>query len=718
MRRKCFFVCLITAIALYVVMNAHYISLVSKTKAHLKSNVTYPKEYCTVIGTITDYNLSNQTATVKIHAIQGEAKKATWQIKFNQEDLLDQIIRSETYEIEFTVYRNQYQYISNKNKMSFDYDEYLYSKGITGQYSVIEVFNQSQSKDILNTLKLQTRQWIAQTLTYHFDENSAYFLKALILGDKSEYDRYNDLKNLGLAHIFAISGLHFGILYQITRKIIPIHNEKIRAAIIVCLMGFLLLIVGGAYSAQRAFYMIVYSEVCLLLRRKGDSYTNISVSLLLILLTQPYAVLSTSMQLSYYAYICVSILYKKLFKTPLKVSILESLRFSFVIQVLLLPSALYYFSKTNAYGFIANLLIVPLIGMLLPLSFLLLLVQLSSIPFIPTLIKGVITGFIDTFNWLSGILPLDIAYFEWFKSKHFIVLIIALVLMGCQMIFWRLYQNRRAFFKLILSSVLIVCMIGTKQQLEISFIDVKHGDLNLIQFENMVILIDTGDGKLSVNDLLRSRGIHSIDLLVLTHAHADHIGGYYDLIAQMPIKKTLVNPSTASALITEHPEVKPLLTVIDTAYVYKNTEFSFYVSPMQGENYLDDPNEDAIACYLNYQSLSGIFLADMSHEMVDACFVYYQTHISNNPENSFDFIKASHHGSKTGFSKQFYLQNKSAKVMIPCGTKFHMPNIQFENLLIEENIQYYTTYEDGEIKLTYGNNRIITNTYLEEINGF
>jgi competence protein ComEC len=62
------------------------------------------------------------------------------------------------------------------------------------------------------------------------------------------------------------------------------------------------------------------------------------------------------------------------------------------------------------------------------------------------------------------------------------------------------------------------------QQLEIRFLDVGQGDATLIREGGKTVLIDAG-GSASIATYLRSFGIDTIDLLVASHNHSDHIGG-------------------------------------------------------------------------------------------------------------------------------------------------------------------------------------------------
>lgn len=81
-------------------------------------------------------------------------------------------------------------------------------------------------------------------------------------------------------------------------------------------------------------------------------------------------------------------------------------------------------------------------------------------------------------------------------------------------------------------------------QIEITVIDVGQGDAVLIEVEDAVILIDGGRSMYDVSDYLRNKGFERIDLVVATHAHADHIGGLIGVLKRLDVDMVLYNGQT------------------------------------------------------------------------------------------------------------------------------------------------------------------------------
>ena len=73
----------------------------------------------------------------------------------------------------------------------------------------------------------------------------------------------------------------------------------------------------------------------------------------------------------------------------------------------------------------------------------------------------------------------------------------------------------------------------------VSFLDVGQGDATLVQHGGATVLVDTGPPGSPLLDRLREAGVRRIDLLVLTHAQADHDGGAADVIRRLPVGHVL-----------------------------------------------------------------------------------------------------------------------------------------------------------------------------------
>ena len=703
MKRHLFFVMLVIFILMYMVMNQTYLNRVSETRATLKSNGKYPEVWQPISGRIVDYDLEKKTFDLKIRT--GEK----WRIKLKDVQPLEECIRKHQYDVSLNVDVNQHQYLSAKNKAGFDYDRYLYSQNIVSQYYGQDLDSHVNTRSFsLSKVRLIIRQWILNTLKMGFDSEDAGFLSALILGDKSEFEDFDQYKNLGLAHIFAISGLHFNVIFAFVKKLIPFQNRFLKSFLMILVMTFIMLLVGEAYSAQRAYFMIFYAELCYVLYKKSDIYMSIAFSVFMILLLQPKAILSTGLYLSYYAYICVAILYRLCFKTSSKSKLFEAFRFSIAIQVMLLPATLYFFHSSNVYGFISNIFIVPLSSVILVMAILMLLLKALGLDFLYYGTVICIRKIIEIFEALTALMPLKLNVFGLIKNVDFLSVLCVLIAFSFSLTLWKVHINRKS---ILLKCIVIFLIFSIVHQVRfqkasfVSFYDVGHGDMSLIKMQETTVLIDTGDGKNSAQDILRSNGIQDLDYLILSHAHQDHIGGTLELLDNMDVEHLILNQSTLDKLVEKNLVFEgELMVVEDQGYeiISKDHGIKLDIQPMVGEGAKDDPNDDAIVVKLEYGAYTGYFLGDISKNLLEEI-----------EEDSVSFVKTPHHGSKTALDASFYARHDVLYAFTSCSVKYNMPHKEVVSMMLSEGVEHYTTYESGQVDLTFSNQQIKINSYLE-----
>lgn len=703
MKRHLFFVMLVIFILMYMVINQTYLNRVSETRTTLKSNGKYPEAWQPITGRIMDYDLEKKTFDLKIWT--GEK----WRIKLKDVQPLEELISKHHYDVSLYVDVNQHQYLSAKNKAGFDYDRYLYSQNIVSQYYGQDLDTQENTKSFsISKTRLIIRQWILKTLKLGFDSEDAGFLSALILGDKSEFEDFDQYKNLGLAHIFAISGLHFNVIFAFVKKLMPFQNRFLKSLMMLSVMTFIMLLVGEAYSAQRAYFMIFYAELCYVLYKKSDIYMSLAFSVFMILILQPKAILSTGMYLSYYAYICVAILYRLCFKTSSKSKLFEALRFSIAIQIMLLPATLYFFHSSNVYGFISNIFIVPLSSVILVMAILMLMLKAFGLDFLFYGTVVCIRKIIEIFEALTTLMPLKLNVFSLINNVDFINVLYVLIIFSFSLTLWRVHINRKS---ILLKCIVIFLFFSIAQQFRfqkssfVTFYDVGHGDMSLIKMQETTVLIDTGDGKNSAQDILRSNGIQELDYLILSHAHQDHIGGTLELLDNMEVEHLIVNQSTWDKLVENNIEFDgDLMVITEQGYeiISKDQDVKLDIQPMVGEGAKDDPNDDAIVVKLEYGAYTGYFLGDISKNLLKEI-----------DQGAVSFVKTPHHGSKTALDASFYARHDVLYAFTSCSIKYNMPHKDVVSMLLSEGVEHYTTYERGQVDLTFSNQQIKIKSYLE-----
>ena len=106
-------------------------------------------------------------------------------------------------------------------------------------------------------------------------------------------------------------------------------------------------------------------------------------------------------------------------------------------------------------------------------------------------------------------------------------------------------MRKSSWSRLLQVAILLILAVSSaalaSENLTAHFIDVGQGDSILLQFNGKNILIDGGTQDMGprVETYLRDHGVSSLDLLVSTHPHEDHIGGLITILMYLPVKQVL-----------------------------------------------------------------------------------------------------------------------------------------------------------------------------------
>ncbi len=197
---------------------------------------------------------------------------------------------------------------------------------------------------------------------------------ALLTGNSNFMDNQleTSYRNAGVAHIFAVSGLHIGFLATMLIFIFKKTkiNSILKTIIIVCALLFYSGICGFSASSLRAFVM---TSVMLFANLKGlryDSLTALSLAGILILIFSPVQLLCVGFQLSFMVALGIIVLAKPLAKPlkflPTKIALATGTVIS--AQIFSLPICLYAFGKVSTISVLINLIFIPIISFIFTLT--------------------------------------------------------------------------------------------------------------------------------------------------------------------------------------------------------------------------------------------------------------------------------------------------------------------------------------------------------------
>ena len=281
------------------------------------------------------------------------------------------------------------------NPHQFNYRKYQQKLGIYHQLKLGAENNLIFKKSTTSVFGMadQLRQRIGNELhKRNFEAESLSIIQALLLGERdnisdSTYDNYRDA---GALHILAVSGLHIGIVLLMVQYLLrPLDlfpgGKLLKMVLTLILLWSYAVVAGFSASVIRAVTMFSFLSYSNYLNRPGISFNILALSMAFILLIiDPLYLFQPGFQLSYSAVFSILWLYPKLLtlvypKTVLSSKIWQLISVSLAAQAGILPVNLYYFHQFPALFLISNLIIVPFLGLILGMGFLMLALMLMDI---------------------------------------------------------------------------------------------------------------------------------------------------------------------------------------------------------------------------------------------------------------------------------------------------------------------------------------------------
>lgn len=206
--------------------------------------------------------------------------------------------------------------------------------------------------------------------------------------------------------------------------------------------------------------------------------------------------------------------------------------------------------------------------------------------------------------------------------------------------------------------ILTRCGLGARAGEDVHklvFLDVGQGDCALLMSDGQVALIDTGTGLddgLSLVRELRQQGVTSIDYLLLSHPHNDHIGGAAALLDSFPVRQIYCTFNTpkdsADAFVFDH--LQSAAAAVDVPFSdYPASSFAvghFTVEPLYRDDFLPDENDRSQFLKVSGFDFTAIFTGD--------CGSAAETSLLHSGLSvSADLLKIGHHGSGSSTSEAF-----------------------------------------------------------------
>ncbi|MBP2637497.1 MAG: comEC 1 [Firmicutes bacterium] len=252
--------------------------------------------------------------------------------------------------------------------------------------------------------------------------------------------------------------------------------------------------------------------------------------------------------------------------------------------------------------------------------------------------------------------------------------------------------------------------------LTVKVLDVGQGDAILIRAKDQVVLVDTGDvpAKDELVKMLKSQGITTIDKLIITHPHADHIGGATAVLQAFTVKQIYDSgQKTTSNLYKQYltqiqKKSIPFTVVsagmtIDLGSDMVLTILAPDKSPITGSE--ADLNNNSIVAKLVYQNFSMLLTGDAESESEARMLKKDASTLKS------VVLKSGHHGSRTSSSVPFLqaVSPEAAIISLGANNEYHHPHPSTLKKYQDKKIAIYRTDKDGTVTVSSdGKNYTIT----------
>ena len=514
------------------------------------------------------------------------------------------------------------------------------------------------------------------------------YLKALIMGNKSNLEYYTYYQDIGVSHMFAISGMHVSLLALVIMKVFNKFKLKhIILDIIIFVYGSIILFPA---SIKRVLGFIIIKQI--------NNYYKFNISNMKILIIDAFILILLDYKIIFdisfvYSFVCVfSVIYTSdRFNSTNKV--FKLFKTSFVVFIFSLPISLFYYNCINIFSVLFNILYIPFITFIIyPLCVLTFFIPYTG--FILLLFINILENITLFISDIGSLLYFSI---NWWQLIVY---------------YFLLYMVINHNFKCLGLLVIFVLIIKNSFLFDgndyVYYFDVGQGDSSLIitSYGRDVVLIDSGGNSFNkeyhvsdnIINFLHSKGINTITTFVITHGDYDHMGEAINLVNNFKVEKVIFNCGPYNDL------EKELIKVLDK----KKIKYYSCIKELNIDNNklyflqtkeFDNENDNSNVIYTELSDYKFMFMGDASITTEKEILKKY-----NLPD--IDVLKVGHHGSKTSSSEIFVneVNPKYSIISVGKNNRYGHPNKEvLDNL---ENSKIYRTDHDGSIMFKIKNNKL------------
>ena len=614
-----------------------------------------------------------------------------------------------------------------RNPGEFNYREYLANQEvfwlINCYQGKVELDEKGQG---IQTWAAKGRKQIVQHLNKILRSREKGLLLGILFGDtkvmaEEEWEAY---KRAGVVHLFAVSGLHVGIVLGLVWFLLSFFKPKplwrlLLGAVVLLGYGFM---VGWSASILRSSLMALLGLLALTVGRKNDFYNSWGAAAWIILILYPGELFQVGFQLSFLTTLGIIYLTPwlerkgcgKLLAVPLAASMTST------------PILAYHFNQISLIAPFINVVAVAVTSFAAVLAF--------GAVFVTWLIPFLATPFF----WAAGLLMFILsemviwcAGLKWAginiaTPSPAVMIWLYLFLAVLPFLAYSRYIISEVALKTkgTIASLLVILLLFTcwpsPSMMEVVFLDVGQGDSIFLRTpRGKTALVDGGGtpgstfsvGKKIVSPVLCHYGVNKIELMLMSHHHLDHSEGLVEIMPYFQVKAFLQPPREENSAIEKKirelciQKKVPLRELTAGQGVYLDKDVFLEVLHPTQENLFTENNRSLVV-KVTYRNCTWLLTGDVEKEALEEL-------LARGVDLQADILKIPHHGSFTSFVPLFYEQVKPQAVIISVGeNRFNQPHSEVVEYFTKRGVPVYITGDKGAVITKSNGQKIVLRTFL------
>lgn len=591
---------------------------------------------------------------------------------------------------------------------SFDYERYCRSRGIwLTVWAEGELIPCGRVRRLSHPL-LWLSNDVRNRITATVGGDGAAVLCGVMLGGKTGMsDALSEAASRsGAGHMFAVSGMHLAILGS---ALLYVLKSRRAVFVLIPVCACFAVMTGLSPSVLRAAVMLLLPLLGPWLRREADGLNSLFFALWVLLLFNPAAIFSLSLQYSFGAMLGLMLFGGRLgawlSRPAERLPRLLSRPFGFLASgtgaylaanLFTLPITVLTFGQVPLAGLLANLALVWTLPFLFLGGYGLYLLALL-LPAAAGAGAALLSPLLSYVLWAVRLFGRSLGpsfghglYLVWF------LLFYALLLLGLA----RKPHRVSALWGVCCSGTLCLLLLLTSLQgatsAEVSWLSVGNGQCALLRDGGVYVLLDCGgeDAAALAAERLDREGIAAADLLILSHTDSDHANGVAELVRKGRVRRLILPsyaPQTESgARILQaagQAQCEVLLLSEDVHVQLPHGSLSLF-APRTGAE------QACITCLARLFRTDVFFAADISSP--DELWLVRRGVL---PE--LEVLCVAHHGSKHASSAPFLAATSPRTAVISVGqNSYGHPSREALSRLQAAGTEVYTTHRNGELTLT------------------